>query len=405
MPITLNARTPAGVALVALAERLAGDLADCAPAHDRNRTYPFEGIAALRRVGYFGAPVSEELGGLGVDSLHDLVVASSRLARGDVSLAIGVNMHMAVLGNVVRRHRRAVQEGDARRAAAFARTLEQVTRDGAIIATAVSEPGQDLTRPATTALRTETGWRVDGRKIFCTMAPAATILFTTVSFVEDGEEKYGFARIPADARGVTVHPDWDALGMRASGSNSITFDGVQLPASALRGGLPAGTAAPYMEANLTAGLFHASASLGIADAAYEAATLPVAARPESAVDARAQMLVAEGAITLGAARAVLSRAATLVEEHLDGAPCAAADEELAVVFAEVQAAKAFINEAAVSIVDGALSLSGGAGYRNDHPLARAYRDVRAGAFMHPLGANRAYEFIGQVTLGREPSLH
>ena len=52
-----------------------------------------------------------------------------------------------------------------------------------------------------------------------------------------------------------------------------------------------------------------------------------------------------------------------------------------------------------------LALSGGAGYLNGSPLARAYRDVRAGAFMHPLGDNRAYEFLGQVAFGREPSLH
>jgi hypothetical protein len=40
-----------------------------------------------------------------------------------------------------------------------------------------------------------------------------------------------------------------------------------------------------------------------------------------------------------------------------------------------------------------------------HPLSRAYRDVRATAFMHPLGANRAYEFLGRVGLGGEPSLN
>jgi alkylation response protein AidB-like acyl-CoA dehydrogenase len=79
-------------------------------------------------------------------------------------------------------------------------------------------------------------------------------------------------------------------------------------------------------------------------------------------------------------------------------------EELAALYAEVQAAKAFINEASVRVVDHALALSGGAGYFNEHPLSRAYRDVRAGAFMHPLGANRAYEFIGQVVLGLEVNL-
>ena len=75
------------------------------------------------------------------------------------------------------------------------------------------------------------------------------------------------------------------------------------------------------------------------------------------------------------------------------------------LFAEAQSAKTFIGEAAVRIVDRALALSGGAGYLNGSPLARAYRDARATAFMHPLGANRAYTFLGELAAGREPSLH
>ena len=74
------------------------------------------------------------------------------------------------------------------------------------------------------------------------------------------------------------------------------------------------------------------------------------------------------------------------------------------LFTEAQLAKTFVNEAAVRVVDHALALSGGAGYVNGSPLARAYRDVRAGAFMHPLGANRAYELAGRVALGLEPDL-
>ena len=56
-----------------------------------------------------------------------------------------------------------------------------------------------------------------------------------------------------------------------------------------------------------------------------------------------------------------------------------------------QAAKAFVGEASARVVDRALALSGGAGYLNGSPLARAYRDVKAGAFMHPLGANLRYD--------------
>ena len=106
--------------------------------------------------------------------------------------------------------------------------------------------------------------------------------------------------------------------------------------------------------------------------------------------------MAGNAIELGACRATLARAATLVDEG---------EAALVALFAETQAAKTFVNETAARIVERALAISGGAGYLNGHPLARAYRDVRAGSFMHPLGANRAYDLLGDVALGREVVLH
>ena len=390
--LDLTAHTDAGARLVELAERLAQELARRAPEHDRAASFPHASIAALKEAGYFTAPIPAELGGLGVTSVHDVVVASSRLARGDASVAIGVNMHFAVLLNMVRRRQEAVAAGDERRARAFGSSMQAIARDGVIMATAISEPGQDLTRPSTTATRTASGWRIEGRKIFCTMSPAATVLQTAVTFVgDDGVERYGYAAIDPATDGVRIHDDWDALGMRASGSNSVTFSDVEVPLSALRGGFLAGDAGAYMDRNLVAGLFHASASLGIAEAAV--ATSNAALREP---DARARTLVAENAIELGACRATLARAATLVDES---------DAPLVELFAEAQAAKAFVNEAAARIVDRALALSGGAGYLNGHPLARAYRDVRAGSFMQPLGANRAYELLGDVALGREHALH
>lgn len=396
MLVELTAGTEPGRHLVALAEQLAGQLAATAASHDRDASYPHESVEALKACGYYAAPVPDELGGMGVGSVHDLVVASSRLAQGDASVAIGVNMHMAVLVNIARLWRRARAAGDARRVSALAAPLEAVVRDGAVIAAAVSEPGQDLTRPATTATRTESGWRIDGRKTFCTGSPAATVLYASVSYVDrDGRQRYGFTPVPIDTPGVVLHDDWDALGMRASGSQSVSFEGVELPPEAVRGGFPAGDARGYVERNLPAGLFHASAALGIAEAADRTATSAAARRGE--LDARGRTLVGENAIELSACRASLSRAAALLD--------ADAGADVLALFAEAQAAKAFVTEAAGRVVDRALLLSGGAGYLNGSPLARAYRDVKAGAFMHPLGANRAYEFLADVSLGREPALH
>jgi alkylation response protein AidB-like acyl-CoA dehydrogenase len=404
VPIELTAHTDAGTRLVAIAEELAGRFAACAADHDRDGTYPFEAIDALKAAGYFAAPVPVELGGLGVSSAHDLVVASSRLARGDASVAIGVNMHLVAVLNMARRHEVAVAAGAERRAGAFAASLERVHRDGVVLAAAISERGQDLTRPGTLATRTEPGWRIDGHKLFCTMSPAATDLYVAVTYADDGTERYAYAMVPTHAVGVVVHDDWDALGMRASGSNSVSFEGVELPNGGVLGGFPAGEPLPYMERNLVAGLFHAAASLGIAESADAIARGGLVGRSNG--DARPRMQVADNAVDLAASRGVLSRAAGLIDEHRTANPASdGSAEEIGALFAEAQAAKAFVNEAAARIVDRALALSGGAGYAGGSPLARAYRDVRASAFMHPLGANRAYDYLAHIVLGEEPSLH
>ena len=405
MSLELTASTEAGQRLVALAEALAYEIEPRAAIHDREASFPFESFAEIKQSGYFAAPIPETFGGLGVTSVHDVVVASSRLARGDAAMTLGVNMHFAFLLNVVRRWQRAIAGRDERRAGAFASTLKQIARDGTVFASAGSEFKQDLTRPATAATRTEDGWEISGIKVFCTMSPAADILYTAVTYTDEGGlERYGYAMVPRETAGVVIHDDWDALGMRASGSNSVSFEHVLLPMSALRGGFPAGDAVEYMERNLGAGLLHAAAALGIAESAHGCAVGQIARRSDS--DPYSEVIAAESFVDLSASRAVLARTAGLIDDHHALNPASAGTaQQITSLFAEAQSAKAFIGSAAVRIVDRALALSGGAGYLNGSPLARAYRDVRATAFMHPLGANRAYPFLGQFAAGREPSLH
>src|SRR5256885_8937811 len=139
MPNQPTARPAPGARLVAIAEELSHQLAARAGEHDRDGSYPFEAIDALGAAGYFAAPVPIELGGLGVSSGHDLVVASSRLARGDPSVAIGVNMHLVAVHNMERRRQVAVATGDERRAGAFALGLERIAREGVGLSAAISE--------------------------------------------------------------------------------------------------------------------------------------------------------------------------------------------------------------------------------------------------------------------------
>lgn len=77
--------------------------------------------------------------------------------------------------------------------------------------------------------------------------------------------------------------------MRASGS-------VALPESGVRGGFVAGDPLPYMERNLHSGLFHAAASLGIAESADAIALRGISGRING--DARPRMQVADNAVDL-----------------------------------------------------------------------------------------------------------
>src|SRR5262245_18142779 len=95
----LTATTPEGQRFVSLAETHARMFAARADAHDRAGTFPFENFDELRASGFMAAGVPKEYGGLGVESLHDLMVGMSRLGRGDASTAIAANMHIA--GGVV----------------------------------------------------------------------------------------------------------------------------------------------------------------------------------------------------------------------------------------------------------------------------------------------------------------
>ena len=86
MLFELTPRTEPGRRLAALASQLAPQLASAAAAHDRAATYPHESTDALKASGYYAAPVPPQLGGMGVDSTHDLIVASTVLAQGDASV-------------------------------------------------------------------------------------------------------------------------------------------------------------------------------------------------------------------------------------------------------------------------------------------------------------------------------
>jgi alkylation response protein AidB-like acyl-CoA dehydrogenase len=182
----------------------------------------------------------------------------------------------------------------------------------------------------------------------------------------------------------------------------VSFDDVRVDRHAVTDGFPVGEySVPLLDRYLTSGAFHAAASLGIAESAHARilATLRTRAAATSE-DPHGVVRLADNVVELTAMRASFDRIGRSIDAYLARHPSGEAPlDEAKEVFAEVQAGKAFLTAAAVRTVDRALALSGGAGYLASHPLAKAWRDVRAGGFMHPIGANRADALLARTALG------
>ena len=138
--------TQPGRRLIAMAEEFAGEFDARAEQHDREGSFPFENLEALKESGYLYATVPVEYGGMGVESAHDATVASSRLAEGDASLTLGVNMHQVLLLSLARQWRIACNREDGARAAGLGAMLKKIVdaRDDLHVARELQPEGVDL---------------------------------------------------------------------------------------------------------------------------------------------------------------------------------------------------------------------------------------------------------------------
>jgi alkylation response protein AidB-like acyl-CoA dehydrogenase len=150
------------------------------------------------------------------------------------------------------------------------------------------------------------------------------------------------------------------------------------------------------------------AFLGIAEAARGRVLADVRTRRKPPADRAVaerygiQHQVAEMEVDLVACRAQVERIGRIIDaEMLDRF---ADIDDLHGVNREFQAAKLAAHRHCIDIVDRAMTISGGAGYMTANPLSRYYRDVRAGPFMQPYSPNEAYEYIGKVALGLDPTI-
>lgn len=158
---------PVEVPFVELAAQIGAACAPRAADHNRENTFVAENFPRLRDAGYLRLPVPSELGGMGA-SMRQVCYAQAELARFCGSTALAVNMHLYLtLVNAFRWRRGGVgAEGPLRRIAA----------EGIVLMTSGASDG---IYPSARAERVDGGYRVSGRKAFCSQAPVADVFVTS----------------------------------------------------------------------------------------------------------------------------------------------------------------------------------------------------------------------------------
>jgi alkylation response protein AidB-like acyl-CoA dehydrogenase len=381
--------------LLALAGELADRLASRAARHDDEGSFPPENFADLRARGYLALSIPEECGGAGA-SILELALAQERLAQGDASTALGVGMHLSILGRLGT----AVLAGDTHEAGGwkrerYARVARAVIDEGALINSAASEPeiGSPSRggRPATTAVPLDDGaaYLLTGRKTFTTMAPALRFIIVSATIAGPNGPEAGQFLLERELAGLRVQETWDAMAMRASGSHDLVLEGVRVPAEALLSrrpygqggeGPPGAGSAPSPGAGWAALI--PAVYLGVAVAARDAAVdfarrhrpAPLGGRSIGEL-APIQRLLGEIEVALTEARAVLYGTVEAWQE---------APHRRAALLPLLGAAKYVVTNRAVEIADRAMRVVGGAGLSLAHPIQRHYRDVRAGLHHPPM---------------------
>jgi len=215
--------------VIDLCKELAKDFRTRAAEHDRDRSAPEENYAILREKGLFGIAIPKEYGGLGIGFLG-YSAAIAELAQGCAATANSFNMHANATGAILQHPD--ITEQVKRR------VVDLALQEGKLFCTSVSEPASSSLlatsyTPSLAAVKVDGGYRLYGKKAFCSMVESSDYVYLYAHPKGDPnpQASIGFL-VPIDrctAEGVTVHDVWNTLGMRATRSNTVEYNGTFVP--------------------------------------------------------------------------------------------------------------------------------------------------------------------------------
>ena len=365
---------------VAIVRELGPGFASQAAKHDAEGSFVAENYELMRQHKLFSARVPEELGGGGA-SHSDICAVIRELAHYDGSTALAYSMHSHLLATLVWRHQRNLTPPSEP-------VLRRIAAEELVL---VSTGGSDWLDGSGVAVKEEGGYLYSGRKVFSSGSPAGHLLLTTGVYddPEEGPTVLHFA-VNLRGEGVTILDDWDTLGMRGTGSNSVMLEKVFVPEAGISLRRPKGKWHPFFDViSPIAWPLVMSAYVGIAEAARDLALAQASKKKD---DFLTHEMVGDMDTELLGAQSALQRMIDI----------AAADSKPSVENSNrIYQYKTIAVKGAIQTVDKAIAVVGGSAYFRDSGLERCFRDVQAARF-HPFQERKQYVFSGRVALGLDP---
>ncbi len=343
---------------------LAREVAPVVEDHERRHAFPVEIVRRLGEMGWLGIPIPDDEGGAGLDTLA-YAIAVEEIGRVWGSLGLIVAAHTSLGCGPL--HLAGTPDQQQR-------FLVPMASGKVIGGYGLTEPGAGSDAGGTrTTARHEDGpdggtWVIDGGKRFITNAGQAGTYIVTArtGSKADGSAEITAFIVPADTPGFRVGRIEDKLGLHASATGELFFDGCRVPASNLLGAQGEGFRM-FLKV-LDGGRISVGAlAVGLAQAALDAA-IPYAqtreqfGRPIGSFQGVAFM-IADMATEIEAARALVWKAAWLKDQG----------REFGLLAAQ---AKLFASEVSSRVTNAAIQVHGGYGYVTDYPVERFFRDAK-----------------------------
>ncbi len=363
---------------LAIATELGGGFEAGAAERDERDAFVADHYELLKSRGIISALVPAEFGGGGA-SYGTMAELLRILGRWDPSTALALSMHQHLVAFQLYNY-------------LHGRPAPLLPRVAAEQIVLVSTGARDWLESNGSAVQVEGGFRVTARKAFASGSPAGNLLLTSAPYEDPsaGWQVLHFA-VPLTAEGVSVGDDWRVHGMRATGSQTVSLDGVFVAEAAISLRRPRGAWHDIWSTIATLALpLVMGVYVGVAERATELALGFARANPSSP---ELQWGVGEMRSSLAVARVCWSRMVELVRELEFEPSLDRADETLMM--------KTQVAAMTLQTVERAMEASAGRGFYRRSGIERLLRDVRA-AHYHPLPEKEQTRFSGRFALGLDP---